>query len=217
MTDFATGNDGDHFWSRVRAALDALKPAARERIAPFGPATIGFQPDGKSQAEDPVQDELSRNWANAAARAVPMSLLVIEIDRMGDYLSAYGRPTTDHCIRSVMQAIADALPRDGDLCLRMGQATFVVALPDLPMLRAESSAGHIGEAIRRLGLSHKESHAGLVTASMGLAVTEPSGEYDPKFFATAKAALRKAQRKGLGRLHAVDLCARHRGHRRTAA
>ncbi|HEY0033008.1 MAG TPA: diguanylate cyclase [Devosia sp.] len=205
MTDLASGKDSEHFWGRVRSALGALRPVSRERVPAYGQAAIARQIGIKPRLGARIEEELSESWTKAAARKVSMSLLVIEIDRMGEYFTAYGKEATDDCVRAVMLAIADALPRDGDLCLRLGRSTFVVALPDLPVLLAKTNAGHINEAIRSLGLSHKESHAGIVTVSMGLAVTNPVGAYDRIFFETAAAALKKAQRKGLGRLHTTDL------------
>jgi diguanylate cyclase (GGDEF)-like protein len=208
MTDFASIEQGDDFWARVRMALGALRPPAREQISNEGPAALARQIG--------IEEELGRSWAMAAARKVSMSLLVIEIDRMSEFFAAYGKEATDRCVRQVMRAVADALPRDGDLCLRMGQATFIVALPDLPLVLARNSAGQIAEAIRKLGVAHKESHAGVVTASMGLAVVNPRGEYEAGFFEAAAGALKKAQRKGLGRLQVVDLRPAEERKRRAA-
>lgn len=214
MTDLASDRQGDDFWGRVRLALGALRPTGDDRVPAYGQPALARP---KPELNPRIEEELSESWAKAGARKVPMSLLVIEIDRMDELFSCYGRDGSDHCVRLVMQAIADALPRDGDLCLRMGQGRFVVALPDLPLLVARSSAGHIREAVRKLNLAHKESHAGIVTVSMGLAATQPAGEYDQTLFQTAAAALKKAQRKGLGRLQAVDLCPTQKGRRKAAA
>ena len=70
---------------------------------------------------------------------------------------------------------------------------------------ARATADKINAAVRDLMLAHKESHAGLVTVSLGLAVSNPRGSYDRKFFEAGAAALKKAQRKGIGRLQVVDL------------
>jgi diguanylate cyclase (GGDEF)-like protein len=204
MTDLASGRDSDHFWTRVRSALSLLRPTDRERVPAYGQASIAAQIGLKPRLGARIEEELSESWDKAAASKVSMSLLVIEIDRMGEYFTAYGKDATDSCVRSVMQAVADALPRDGDVCLRTGRATFVVALPDLPALLAKTSASHIAEAVRKLGIAHKESHAGSITASMGLAVINPAGPYDKTFFEAAVGALKKAQRKGLGRVHCID-------------
>lgn len=205
MTDSVIGTDGDHFWGRVRAALSVLSPANRERAPAYGQSAITRYIDKKPKLGARIEEELEQGWANAAQARVSMSLLVIEIDRMSEHFTAYGRMGNDDCLRSVMQTIANALPRDEDMCLRMGSHTFVVALPDVPVLQAKASAKKIAHAIRKLGLAHKESHAGIVTVSMGLAVINPGGAYDKKFFEAAAGALKKAQRKGLGRLHSVDL------------
>jgi diguanylate cyclase (GGDEF)-like protein len=217
MTDLAGDKQADDFWNRVRTALGALRPVSREREPAYGQAAIARQIGIKPRLTPRIEEELSESWSKASARKVSMSLLVIEIDRMSEFFSCYGKDGTDRCVRKVMQAIADALPRDGDLCLRMGRATFVVALPDLPLLLAKTSAGHIAEAVRKLGLAHKESHAGIVTVSMGLAATNPVGEYDRTFFETAAAALKKGQRKGLGRLQVVDLRPAQERKRKAAA
>jgi diguanylate cyclase (GGDEF)-like protein len=104
-----------------------------------------------------------------------------------------------------MDAITAALPREGDSCLRLGSASFVVVLPDMPALMARATASRVADTVRQLAMPHKESHAGIVTLSMGLAVTNPQGGYDKKFFEAAAEALKKARRRGMGRMEGVDL------------
>jgi diguanylate cyclase (GGDEF)-like protein len=202
MTVSATA---EPFWTRVRAALGALSPVRSERGPAYGQAAIARSIGIKPKLGQLIEDELVHGWANAAGRHVSLGLLVIEIDRSTDYFGAYGKQSTDDCVLAVMQAITDVLPRSGDTCLRLGRAGFVVVLPDLPGLMARATAHKITEAVRRLSLAHKESHAGIVTVSLGLAVTNPRGSYDKKFFEAGAEALKKAQRKGIGRLEAVDL------------
>ncbi len=208
---------GEPFWSRVRGALDALRPAARSQSyaddLPAMTRAIGRRPKPGLR----IEQELANGWASAAGRHVSLSLLVIEIDRMQDYLATYGKPAADDCVASVMQALADMLPRDSDVCLRWGVATFVVVLPDLPVLMARASAAKMHDAVRHLGLAHKESHAGAVTVSMGLAVNNPRGPYDRKLFQSALEALKKAQRQGLGRLETIDLRPAQERKRKKAA
>lgn len=207
MTDAATVKETNGaFWTRVRSALGALRPVRDQQRSPaYGQAAIARSIGIKPKLGARIEEELVHGWHNAAARKVSLSLLVIEIDRMTDYFNAYGKAATDDCVLATMRAVTDALPRSGDTCLRLGRATFVIVLPDLPVLMARASAAKIAEAIRKLSLAHKESHAGIVTVSMGLAVTNPHGSYDKKFFEAAAEALKKAQRKGLSRIEAVDL------------
>lgn len=206
MTDTAIDKPGaDPFWARVTAALVALRPPAASRdqayIRPALARTMGIRPRLGAR----IDEELLSGWATAAGRRVSLSLLTIDIDCMSDYFSAYGKAAADDCVGAVMQAVANVLPRVGDSCLRWGPSSFVVVLPDVPVLLARSSAAKIHDAIRHLGLVNKESHAGVVTVSVGLAVSNPRGAYDKKFFQTAVDALKKAQRKGLGRVETIDL------------
>ncbi|MGV8854361.1 MAG: diguanylate cyclase domain-containing protein [Devosia sp.] len=205
------------FWARVTAALAALRPIAGSREPAYDtPAivrTMGMRPKLGAR----IDEQLVDGWATAAGRHVSLSLLVIEIDCMSDYFSAYGKDAADDCVASVMRAVTDALPRQGDTCLRWGAASFVIVLPDLPVLLARTSAAKIHDAVRRLGLVNKESHAGGVTVSIGLAVNNPRGGYDRKFFQTAIEALKKAQRKGLGRVEVTDLRPAQERKRKKAA
>ena len=206
MTDTAiTKDQAEPFWTRVRAALGALRPVRQERAPAYGKAAIARSMGMKPRLGARIEEELSHGWSQSAAQRVSMSLVVIEIDRFADYFAAYGRAEADQCLQSVMEAITNALPRAGDTCLKLGAAGFVVVLPDLPALMARAIAAKIAEAVRDLAMPHKESHAGIVTLSMGLAVTNPHGGYDRKFFEAAAEALKKAQRRGMGRLEGVDL------------
>src|SRR5690606_19098523 len=198
-------NHDDHFWNRVRGALGALRPQRREKLPAYGQAAIARSIGMKPRLGARIDEELAAGWRNAAARNVSMSLLVIEIDRFADYFTAYGRAATEDCLEEVRRAIAATLPREGDTCLRLGRAGFVIVLPDLPVLMARATAGKIADAIRAQGLAHKESHAGIVTVSQGLAVANPQGHYDRKFFEAAAERLKKAQCRGMGRMEAVDL------------
>ena len=206
MTDAVIAKDSaEHFWGRVRTALGALRPVRQERGPAYGQAAIARQIGMKPKLGARIEEELTKAWEASAEAGVSMSLLVIEIDRYREYFACYGKGATDDCVMTVMQTIADALPHDDDTCLRMGRATFVVALPDMPVLMARTLAQKITKAIRGQGLAHKESHAGTVTVSVGLAVTNPQDAFDRTFFEAGAQALKKVQRKGMGRLEVVDL------------
>lgn len=205
MTHQTIANDnGDGFWTRVRSALGMVRPD-RERVPAYGQAAIARSVGLKPKLGSRIEEELNTGWAIASARNVSISLLVVEIDRVSEYYNAYGRAALDEAVYRVMQTVTDKLPRAGDTCLRLGRASFVVVLSDMPVLVARKTAAEIDKAVRALNLAHKESHAGVVTVSAGIAVCNPDGGYDRKFFETAAEAVKKAQRRGLARLEVVDL------------
>lgn len=206
MNDTVIGKQFDDlFWGRVRAALMALRPKRLGDGPTYGNAAIARSIGMRPKLGARIEEALRQGWDDAANRNVSLSLLVIEIDCAREYFAAYGKGATDECLHEVMRAITNALPREGDMCLRLGQAGFVAVLPDLPALLARRTAEQLTNEVRKLGLAHRESHVGLVTVSTGLAVTNPHGSYDRKFFEAGAAAVRKAQRKGLARLEVVDL------------
>lgn len=205
MTDTAQPKDTTQFWSRVRDALNAVRPPQRQRQPAYGTAAIARSVGLRTRLGDRLEAALNIGWERAAAKRVSLSLLVIEIDQFGEYFAAYGKDAADQCLAAVIEASAKSLSTDTGKCLRYGRAGLVLVLPDWPGLMARASAEKIAAAVRALALPHKESHAGIVTASLGLAVVNPTDEYDRSFFEAAAEAVKRAQRKGLGRLEVVDL------------
>lgn len=206
MTNTTASRDLDEpFWTRVRLAIGALRPVRQERAPAYGQAAIARSIGMKPKLGPRIDEQLAQGWTSAAARRVSLSLLVIEVDRFAEYFTAYGKEVTDDCLAEIAATLGALLPRSGDSCLRLGRASFVIVLPDLPALMARATAAKMLDAVRRLSLAHKESHSGVVTVSAGLAVTNPSGGYDRKFFEAAAEALKKSQRRGMGRLEGIDL------------
>ena len=197
--DFETGKDG--FWARVRASLGRR---ANDEPA-YGRPAIARTPGRRLRAEPGVDDALRQGWALAAQRQVSLCVMALEIDRHDDYFGAYGRDAAEECLDTLHGVIAGLLPHDTDRCLRWGRAGLLLVLPDTPRLMGRELAGRIVGAVRRAGLANKESHAGVVTLGMGLAVVNPQGPMDPAILDAARQALARAARRGLARLEIADL------------
>ncbi len=179
----------DGFWSRVRLALRGQNAAPVTSV----PRTGGFEA------------ALTSGWQTAAAASAPLTLMLIEIDELADYFSAYGAEAADACFAEVQETLAAVLPRADDACVAVSPGQFGVVLPELPPHVAQRVAAAMAQAVRRLGRPHKASHAGTVTVSMGLAVVVPEDTLDGRLVDSAQQALRRAQRRGIGRLEVVDL------------
>lgn len=196
MTDMS---QKDRFWQRVRLILSRA-PGGR---APDG--AVALRSLGKTLPPVRMVEELQRGWLLAAERQVSLCVMALEVDCFGEYLAVYGREAADDCLERLHQVISALLERDDDRCLRLGQSGFLMILPDMPMLMARDLANGIGRAVRQQGLINKESHAGTVTLGAGLAVINPPPAFDDAVLDIARDALRKAQRRGLGRLEIADL------------
>lgn len=193
-----SGSDG--FWARVRTALGGGKIAEPA----YGHAEIATTPNGKPKPAR-VNDELRQGWDVAAHRKVSLCVMALEIDRYAEYVTAYGRDAADDCIETLFATISGLLTHDSHRCIRSGRAGLTLVLPDMPVLMARELARKIAIAVRRQGLSNRESHAGHVTLGIGLAVINPHGKVDRLVTTAAEKALRKAQKRGLARLEVADL------------
>ena len=190
----------DGLWQKVRSLLGrhAERRDARRPMSSSGSHK-------RHLAARPIEEELQRAWMLAAERNVSLCVVALEIDCFGEYLAAYGRDAAEDCLETLERVIVSLLKRDEDCCLRLGQSGFLLVLPDMPMLMGRDLANKINQAVRREGLVNKESHAGAVTLGAGLAVVNPEPPFDKDVLETAKMTLRKAQRRGLGRLEIADM------------
>jgi diguanylate cyclase (GGDEF) domain len=179
----------DGFWNRVRLALRGHQNAPGTPL----PRSGGFEA------------ALARGWHKAATAGSPLTLMLIEIDELADYFATYGAQAADACFAEVQETLATVLPREDDACVAVSPGRFGVVLPELSPHLAQPVAAAMAQAVRRLGRPHKASHAGTVTVSMGLAVVVPEGTLDGRLVDAAQQALRRAQRRGIGRLEVVDL------------
>lgn len=215
MTDHSLLKDErDAFWARVRASLAAMRPGRREAREPlYGTAAIGRAFGAGARMGGRIEDALRGAWMRCAAGKVSLCLLAIEVDRFRDLHHAYDRETIEEGMAQVQRAIRGCLTRPADLCLRHGRSGFVIVMADYPALMAGKLARVIAEAVADLAIAHKESHAGIVTVSSGIAVANPQGRLDRGVFEAAVAAAARAQRRGLGQVETVDLRPRQQERR----
>ncbi len=193
----ASGRDG--FWTRVRVAL-GRRPASAEPA--YGQSAIA---KSKNRPARMVDEELRRGWALAGERNVSLCAVALELDLYTEYFAAYGRESVDETLRTLDQTIRCLLTRPEDRCVRAGRAGFMLILPDMPVTMARDLCGRIAAAVRKCDLPNRQSHAGQVTLSVGLVAVNPQGSFDKGLPSQTAQAVKKAQRRGIGRLEVVDL------------
>lgn len=202
----------DSLWTRVRSAI-GLGEAAREPA--YGQPAIARRSNRKPTIEQSLDAELQRAWTHAGARNVSLCVLAFEIDGGAAYVAAYGQAAMDEAVETLASAIDASLPGEAH-CLQVGQGRLMAVLPDLPMLMGRNLAGKLAQTVRRAGLPNKESHAGIVTLGMGLAVVNPQGEMDRDVIEAARDALQRSLRRGIARLEVIDLRRLQEGAARAA-
>lgn len=122
---------------------------------------------------------LVREWNRARREAVPLSLLMVDLDDFKKFNETHGRNKGDECLRKVADALRCVLKRAGDTVVRYGGEEFAAILPNTPSGGALAVAHEFMEQMAALNTGcGGASLGGGLTASIGLATAEPCRDSD---------------------------------------
>lgn len=151
-------------------------------------------------------EALGREWQRCARAAVPISLLLVDVDRFKAFNDHYGHQHGDECLRVVAATVGAIIRHASDLVARYGGEEFAVLLPDTDAMAAEAVAERLRAEVEALGLAHDGcglSHA-VVTVSVGGATLQPDtrcAAHGPgQLIEAADRALYQAKRSGRNRV-----------------
>ncbi len=126
-----------------------------------------------------VEKLLEVHWKNCVRYQLPMSVIMLDIDRFKEYNDNYGHVEGDVVLRKVTQAMMSLMYRPEDFVGRFGGEEFLVVLPNTPLDGAMEVAERIKEEIDALCIAHAYNDiCDHVTFSMGVASTFPTGDMD---------------------------------------
>jgi diguanylate cyclase (GGDEF)-like protein/PAS domain S-box-containing protein len=154
-------------------------------------------------------EELDKEVARTRRSGLPISLIMIDIDRFKLFNDRYGHPAGDDCIKKVASVLRRAAKRTTDLAARYGGEELCLILPDTDEAGAFALAEQLRLAVRALAIEHAASEKGVVTISLGVATysdTELARSAEA-LVAWADEALYTA--KGAGRDRAMGWSERH--------
>ena len=144
---------------------------------------------------------LAEEVSRAARHAVPVSLLMVDIDHFKAYNDHYGHPAGDACLRGVATVLRECAGRPTDLVARVGGEEFAVLLPHQGSADAMRVAERCLRGVEAAAIAHAGSPvAPHVTLSVGVAQSKRSGQDAAALFAAADAALYRAKREGRRRV-----------------
>ncbi len=134
-------------------------------------------------------------WSRARRAAVPLALLMIDIDHFKSYNDAFGHVTGDRLLIEVARTMDEALTRAGDFVARYGGEEFAVLLFDTEEEGAVAVAERLRNAvatIEPIGNGDRQT-----TVSIGVAVRVPrQGVKTAELIHESDAALYRAKRSG---------------------
>jgi diguanylate cyclase (GGDEF)-like protein len=147
---------------------------------------------------------LDREFAFATRTGIPLSLIVLDIDRFKKYKDQLGHPAGDEVLRIISSLLLRSV-RQMDLVARYGGEEFIVILPGTD----QAGASIMAERLRRSIELHPWPERP-VTASLGLATYVPGEAEDcttpDELFARADTALYYAKSTGRNRVvHASEM------------
>jgi diguanylate cyclase (GGDEF)-like protein len=146
----------------------------------------------------------------ARQRRAPLSMLVLDLDRLKSINDRYGHLAGAEAVRLVGATLAAVLPASAVAC-RYGGDEFVVALPDCPLATAVEIAGALRAAVHAVApvLAGQALPAGTLSLSVGVACHTHDGAAPPAtteseegatLFRAADGALYRAKERGRDRV-----------------
>jgi diguanylate cyclase (GGDEF)-like protein len=148
---------------RLLAAQEGLerKNAALEALAATDPLT-GLSNRGR------FDEALGSHVSLAVRRALPLSLVLLDVDRFKAYNDAFGHPAGDAALRGIGRVLR-AAARAQEVVARYGGEEFAVLLPATDARDARAFAERLRAAIAGADWPHAP-----VTASLGVATLAPA-------------------------------------------
>lgn len=146
-----------------------------------------------------MQNLLRRHLLRSSMNRQPLTVLMVDVDRLKEFNAEFGRVAGDHALFAVAQTLSHNV-RPGDAVARFGGGQFLVLLPDTDMAGARVAAERVRTAVAEgVIMMSDESILPSVTVSIGLAQMSPFSSPE-SLLAEAGSALERAKAGGRNRL-----------------
>lgn len=145
-----------------------------------------------------LEESLARELARCERRALPLALLMLDLDHFKAFNDLHGHPGGDALLAGFGRLLA-SLVRGEDIACRYGGEEFTLILPEATPELAGRRAAEIVEAVRALRVEHLGSELPAVTVSIGVAAFEGAGDSAEALMRRADRALYRAKRAGRDR------------------
>jgi len=146
-----------------------------------------------------LDDAFDREVRRSERDQLPLSLIMIDVDKFKDYNDAYGHLAGDQVLATIAKAIRSPL-RPNDLVARFGGEEFAVLLPETNVINAKFIAERLRENVGHADLGMIDGkQLPNVTISLGISTRSPNDTLD-MLIAAADVAMYHAKQKGRNRV-----------------
>ncbi|MDR2966254.1 MAG: diguanylate cyclase, partial [Treponema sp.] len=150
-------------------------------------------------------NRLNKEWDAARREKMPLSLLVMDVDRFKNYNDTYGHQQGDVALQVVAKIITQLLKRPTDFASRWGGEEFTALLPHTELTGAMNIAEDIRCTVENTEISHSNGSKSKVTISIGVNTKIPERDSPLEdFISRADKALYKAKEDGRNRVHGIE-------------
>ncbi|MDR1660825.1 MAG: diguanylate cyclase [Azoarcus sp.] len=134
-------------------------------------------------------ETLLREWRRCSRSAMPLSLLMLDVDWFKLFNDHYGHQMGDECLKIVAHTLEETTQRPNDMVARYGGEEFATILPETSGEGAQAVAEAMRAGIENLRIDHAWSSVSqVVTISVGVATIIPPREGEAGIHALIKAA-----------------------------
>lgn len=137
---------------------------------------------------------LIREMARAARHAIPLALVMYDIDHFKDVNDTHGHDAGDAVLKAITTIVCGAV-RTTDLVARWGGDEFMVLMPHCSLTGAKSAARHLRSALAQF----EWPLAGRITASFGVTPFRTADD-SHAFLKRVDNALYRAKKRGRNRV-----------------
>jgi diguanylate cyclase (GGDEF)-like protein/PAS domain S-box-containing protein len=122
-----------------------------------------------------LDEALTREWRRCARAELPLSMLLVDVDKFKALNDSQGHPMGDQCLRQVGAIIGSTVRRASDFAARYGGEEFAVMLPETDAIGAAAVAERVRAEVEALAFPNQASGlpGGVVTVSIGGATLWP--------------------------------------------
>lgn len=140
-----------------------------------------------------MDQTLEREVELAHRHRIPLSLIMVDVDRFKQINDEHGHLTGDEVLRQVARCIAECIRRS-DVLFRFGGEEFAIVLASTELYGATLLAQRVRTAVERMRVRHGEAEVP-ITVSVGVSQLE-DGDEAVELIAKADCALYRAKAQG---------------------
>lgn len=150
-----------------------------------------------------LEEAMARELSRCARRQMPMSLLILDLDRFKAFNDVHGHAGGDALLSGFGKLLQEH-SRGEDIACRYGGEEFTLIMPETEVETALKRAEDIRAAVEGMRVRHLGSELPKVTVSIGVAGFPVDGSAPEELLRAADEALYRAKRNGRNRVERAE-------------